>query len=86
METLVPSHCLLHLALPAEAWADALHRWLGITADRMHIVHNGKDAQNVPKSAEFLIVSYNFVQKMVRPSKAACMGQPSMRASSLKAQ
>lgn len=31
----------------------------------MHIVHSGKDAQNVPRSAEFLIVSYNFVQKMV---------------------
>lgn len=57
--------CLLNPLPAAESWADALHRWLGITADRMHIVHSGKDAANVPNNIQFLIVSYNFVQKMV---------------------
>lgn len=47
-----------------EQWAEALHRWLGITEDRVWVVHSGKDAQNVPHSIDFLIVSYNFVDKM----------------------
>ena len=47
-----------------EQWADALHRWLGITEDLIHVVHNGKDASHVPSGAQFLIVSYNFVPKM----------------------
>ena len=31
----------------------------------MHIVHSGKDAAAVPKGAQCLIMSYNFVPKMV---------------------
>lgn len=50
----------------AEAWADALHRWLGMTESRMHIVNSGKDAAAVPRNIDCLIISYNFVQKMVR--------------------
>ena len=26
----------------AEAWADALHRWLNLTEDNMHIVNTGE--------------------------------------------
>ena len=52
---------------PAEQWADALHRWLGVTEDHVHVVHSSKDAQRVPqKGLQFLIVSYNFVPKMVQ--------------------
>ncbi|GAB4813670.1 hypothetical protein N2152v2_000716 [Parachlorella kessleri] len=48
-----------------EQWADALHRWLGVTEDHVHVVHSNKDAQRVPqKGLQFLIVSYNFVPKM----------------------
>ncbi|PRW20657.1 SWI SNF-related matrix-associated actin-dependent regulator of chromatin subfamily A 1 isoform X1 [Chlorella sorokiniana] len=47
-----------------EAWADALHRWLNLTEDKMHIVHGGKDAAKVPSNVQCLIISYNFVQKM----------------------
>jgi len=54
-----------------EQWADALHRWLGVTEDRIHVVHSGKDVATVPSNSsgggcrlQFLIVSYNFVPKM----------------------
>ena len=48
-----------------EQWADALHKWLGVTEDRVHIVHNGKDAAAVPAAGlDFLIVSYNFLDRM----------------------
>ncbi len=54
-----------------EQWADALHKWLGVTEDRVHIVNTGKDAANVPKNGiDFLIVSYNFLDKMVRREEA----------------
>ena len=50
-----------------EQWADALHRWLGVTEDRLRVVHSGKDAAAVPAAGlDFLIVSYNFLDKMVR--------------------
>ena len=48
-----------------EQWADALHKWLGVTEDRVHIVNTGKDAAKVPIGLDFLIVSYNFLDKMV---------------------
>lgn len=47
-----------------EQWADALHRWLGITEDRVHIVHSGRDAAAVPTHLDFLVVSYSFLDKM----------------------
>ena len=49
-----------------EQWADALHKWLGVTEDRVHIVHTGKDADAVRGKTDFdfLIVSYNFLDKM----------------------
>ena len=39
----------------------------------MHVVHSNKDAQKVPcgSKLQFLIVSYNFVPKMVSSSGAA---------------
>jgi len=50
-----------------EQWADALHKWLGVTEDRVHIVNTRKDAAHVPENGiDFLIVSYNFLDKMVR--------------------
>jgi SNF2-related domain len=53
-----------------EQWADALHKWLGVTEDRVHIVNTGKDAAAVPKNGiDFLIVSYNFLDKMVSERK-----------------
>ena len=30
--------------LPAEAWADALHQWLDVTEDAVHIVNSARDA------------------------------------------
>uniref|UniRef100_A0A1D2AGI9 SWI/SNF-related matrix-associated actin-dependent regulator of chromatin subfamily A-like protein 1 n=1 Tax=Auxenochlorella protothecoides TaxID=3075 RepID=A0A1D2AGI9_AUXPR len=47
-----------------EQWADALHRWLGVTEDRVHVVHTHKDAAAIPARLQFLIASYNFVPKM----------------------
>lgn len=47
-----------------EQWADSLHRWLGVTEDKIHVVHTNKDAAAVPDRAQFLVVSYNFVPKM----------------------
>lgn len=52
-----------------EQWADALHRWLGVVEDRIYVVHSGKDALNVPqdrRALDFVIISYNFLDKMVR--------------------
>lgn len=51
-----------------EQWADALHRWLGVVEDRIYVVHSGKDALNVPRDGgalDFVIISYNFLDKMV---------------------
>ena len=51
-----------------EQWADALHRWLGVVEDRIYVVHTGKDAANVPRdrhALDFVIISYNFLDKMV---------------------
>ena len=48
----------------AEQWADALHQWLGITDDCVHIVTKGKDCQLEGKDFQFLITSYNFVTKL----------------------
>lgn len=49
---------------PAEQWADALHQWLGITDDCVHMVTKGKDCQLEGKKFQFLITSYNFVSKL----------------------
>ena len=35
------NHSFVPIAF-AEAWADALHRWLNLTDDKMHVVHSGK--------------------------------------------
>ena len=48
----------------AEQWADALHQWLGITDDHVHMVSKGKDCQLEGKTFQFLITSYNFVPKL----------------------
>jgi SWI/SNF-related matrix-associated actin-dependent regulator 1 of chromatin subfamily A len=48
----------------AEQWADALHQWLGITDDCVHMVTKGKDCQLEGKKFQFLITSYNFVPKL----------------------
>jgi len=48
----------------AEQWADALHQWLGITDDCVHMVAKGKDCQLEGKKFQFLITSYNFVPKL----------------------
>ena len=53
--------CLLACA---EQWADALHQWLGITDDHVHMVSKGKDCQLQGKKFQFLITSYNFVPKL----------------------
>ena len=46
----------------AVQWADALHQWLGITEDRVHVV-TGKHNQSLAgRRFEFLIVSYNMVR------------------------
>lgn len=45
----------------------AVHRWLGVTEDRVHVVHTHKDAAAIPARLQFLIASYNFVPKMVSP-------------------
>jgi len=50
-----------------EQWADAVHKWLGVTEQRVYIVHSGKDARAVPATGiDFLILSYNFLDKIVR--------------------
>ena len=47
-------------------WADALHQWLGITEDRVHVV-TGKHNQSIAgRRFEFLIVSYNMVRLDIR--------------------
>eukprot|EP00873_Tetraselmis_striata_P038625 jgi/Tetstr1/458889/TSEL_004396.t1 len=47
-----------------EQWADALHRWLGITDARIHIVYEKKDIDMGSRAFEFLIISYDYVVKM----------------------
>lgn len=48
----------------AEQWAEAVYRWLGVTEDRVHVVHSMKDAASLPPKLQFLVVSYNFLPKM----------------------
>ncbi len=51
-----------------EAWADAVHKWLALPEERVRVVHTGKDAAAAgaapPGAHDFLIVSYNFLDKM----------------------
>ncbi|KAK2076871.1 hypothetical protein QBZ16_005099 [Prototheca wickerhamii] len=47
-----------------EQWAEAVYRWLGVTEDRVHVVHSMKDAASLPPKLQFLVVSYNFLPKM----------------------
>ena len=54
---------MLH-ALFAEQWADALHQWLGVTEDRVHLINSGKDCNIQHRKFQFLILSYNFVGKL----------------------
>ena len=42
-------------------WADALHQWLGITEDRVHVVTGKHNAYIAGLRFDFLIVSYNMV-------------------------
>ncbi len=57
----------------AVQWADALHQWLGITEDRVHVV-TGKHNQSLAgRRFEFLIVSYNMVRTALdRGYKPVC--------------
>lgn len=49
-----------------ESWSDAIQRWLGIAEGRIFVVNCGKDAEVVPHGGlDFLVVSYNFLDKMV---------------------
>ena len=45
-----------------EAWADALHRWLGITEDKMKVIRSNKDL--VPTAGvDWVVVSYSMIQR-----------------------
>ena len=44
-------------------WADALHQWLGITEDRVHVVTGKQNASIAGLRFDFLIVSYNMVRR-----------------------
>lgn len=52
-----------------EQWADALHRWLGVTEHRVVIINSKADTVRLQgrledNSFDFLIISYNFLDKM----------------------
>ena len=48
----------------AEQWADALHSWLGITDQHIHIVHTSADCRFRARHPKFVITSYNFLGKL----------------------
>ena len=48
----------------AEQWADALHSWLGITDQHIHIVHTSADCRFRALQPKFVITSYNFLGKL----------------------
>ncbi|KAK9861300.1 hypothetical protein WJX84_009020 [Apatococcus fuscideae] len=47
-----------------EQWADALHSWLGITDQHIHIVHTSGDCRFRARQPKFVITSYNFLGKL----------------------
>ena len=52
----------------AEQWADALHQWLGITDEHVHMVTKGKHCRNLEgKKFQFIITSYNFMKDLRGP-------------------
>ena len=54
---------ILHCVVP-EQWADALHSWLGITDQHIHIVHTSSDCRFKARQPKFVITSYNFLGKL----------------------
>jgi hypothetical protein len=49
-----------------ESWADAIETWLQVPSKRIRVINTGKDAcATIHGSVDFLIISYNFLDKMV---------------------
>lgn len=48
-----------------ESWSIAIQEWLGVPENKIRVVHSGKDAdQTRLGSFDFLVISYNFLDKM----------------------
>jgi hypothetical protein len=56
--TTCTSSIYLLVYISAEAWADAVHDWLKVPDDDMHIVFNGKQTEITGRRFKFLIISY----------------------------
>lgn len=49
-----------------ESWADSIETWLQVLSKRIRVINTGKDASVIIHgSVDFLIISYNFLDKMV---------------------
>lgn len=50
-----------------ESWSSAIQEWLGVAEDKVRVIHSGKDAEGTRVGKfQFLVVSFNFLDKMVR--------------------
>ena len=50
-----------------ESWSNAIQEWLGIPESKIRVIHTGKDAEQTRfGSFDFLVISFNFLDKMVR--------------------
>jgi hypothetical protein len=50
-----------------ESWSNAIQEWLGISESKIRVIHTGKDAEQTRfGSFDFLVISFNFLDKMVR--------------------
>lgn len=50
-----------------ESWSNAIQEWLGVPEEKIRVIHSGKDAEGTKVGKfQFLVVSFNFLDKMVR--------------------
>lgn len=48
-----------------ESWSSSIQEWLGVPENKIRVIHSGKDAEQTRiGSFEFLVISYNFLDKM----------------------
>ena len=48
-----------------ESWCNSIQEWLGVSENKIRVVHNGKDAEQTRiGSFDFLVISYNFLDKI----------------------
>lgn len=59
-----------------ESWSDAIQEWLGVPEQKIRVIHSGKDAEGTKFGMfQFLVVSFNFLDKMVRCMSTWCQSE-----------